>query len=240
MDSSKYQNGKIYKIIDIGYSKCYIGSTWEKLNSRMSHHRYRYRNKTGQTSSAILFDEFGVENCKIELIEYYPCNNLEELRKREGHYIQNTDCVNKRIAGRTGKDYYNDNIEELREKHRQYGRDNKEYVKEKSRQHYQAKKKTYQERNKKWNDNNKEKRKEYNRSETNKEYQKWYIENRKEHISERGKAYYERKKDEIIKSHKQKITCCCGSIIRKAGKAEHERSNKHQEYLKQQVANTEE
>ena len=37
MDSSKYQNGKIYKITDIGYSKCYIGSTCESLsNSRMS------------------------------------------------------------------------------------------------------------------------------------------------------------------------------------------------------------
>ena len=34
MDSSKYQNGKIYKITDIGYSKCYIGSTCEKIKQQ--------------------------------------------------------------------------------------------------------------------------------------------------------------------------------------------------------------
>jgi hypothetical protein len=29
-----------------------------------------------------IFDEYGIENCKIELIENYPFNNIEELRKR--------------------------------------------------------------------------------------------------------------------------------------------------------------
>ena len=30
------------------------------------------------------FDEFCVENCKIILIEEYPCQNKKQLEKREG------------------------------------------------------------------------------------------------------------------------------------------------------------
>ena len=33
---NKYQRGKIYKIVDIGCTKCYIGSTIETLSNRMS------------------------------------------------------------------------------------------------------------------------------------------------------------------------------------------------------------
>ena len=33
-----------------------------------------------------LFAEFGYENCKIELIELYPCNSKAELHAREGFY----------------------------------------------------------------------------------------------------------------------------------------------------------
>ena len=31
---------------------------------------------------------------KIELIENYPCLGSEELLKREGFHIQNTECIN--------------------------------------------------------------------------------------------------------------------------------------------------
>ena len=106
---NKYQNGKIYKITDIGYNKCYIGSTCEELSMRMARHRgyYKYFLKCGKGShirSYDLFNEFGVENCKIELIEYYKCDTLAGLRRKEGEHIKNTtECVNKNVAGRTQK-----------------------------------------------------------------------------------------------------------------------------------------
>ena len=37
-DMSKYQNGKIFKIVDVGYSRCYIGSPCEELSQRMARH----------------------------------------------------------------------------------------------------------------------------------------------------------------------------------------------------------
>ena len=104
---NKYQYGKIYQITAIGYNKCYIGSTTEGLSLRMTRHGAGYKRFLNGNklfvSSYDLFNEFGVENCKIELIEYYKCNTLQELRKREGEHIKNIESVNKRVAGRTIK-----------------------------------------------------------------------------------------------------------------------------------------
>ena len=76
------------KIVDKGYRTCYIASTIEALSTRMAKHRSKYRNylNGGNASYKVLdiFDEFGVENCKIELIEVFPCENKMQLQKREG------------------------------------------------------------------------------------------------------------------------------------------------------------
>ena len=103
---NKYQNGKIYKIVDSGYTKCYIGSTVEPLSNRMAGHRSHYRRGKLNSNSKLLFDEFGTDNCRIELIEHFPCNSKEELLKREGNYISSTDCVNKVVPGRTKQEWH--------------------------------------------------------------------------------------------------------------------------------------
>jgi len=126
MEDKRYNRGKIYRIVDIGYSKCYIGSTIEDLKQRMTKHRDKYKQyqqgKYKYITSFSLFNEYDIENCKIELIENYPCNNKVELEAREGYHIRNEDCINKRIEGRTKQEYYNDNID----KFKQYRVDNKD------------------------------------------------------------------------------------------------------------------
>ena len=47
-----------------------------------------------------MFDEYGVDNCKIELIENTPFNSKEEHMKIEGQHIECNDCINKKVAGR--------------------------------------------------------------------------------------------------------------------------------------------
>ena len=115
MGENKYQKGQIYKILSPDFSKCYIGSTCEGLKQRFARHKHKYtqfkRYGTEHKRCIIsLFDEFGVQNCIIFLIEDWPCNNKKEFEKREGFYHQNTDCINKLVAGRTYKEYYNDTI----------------------------------------------------------------------------------------------------------------------------------
>ena len=112
---TKYQNGKIYQITDCNYTLCYIGSTTQSLSQRMACHRSYYKSRTKQYSCFSLFDAFGIDNCKIELMEAYPCNSKEELVKRKGEVIRQTNCVNKTIPNRTRKQWRLDHKEHLQE-----------------------------------------------------------------------------------------------------------------------------
>jgi len=104
-----YQNSKIYKITDNKNNECYIGSTTKSLAERLAHHRYAYKNGNGNLMSFGLFNKYGLENCKINLLMNYPCHNRKDLEKKEGEFIRNIDCINKYIAGRTKKQYYKEN-----------------------------------------------------------------------------------------------------------------------------------
>ena len=103
--SNKYASGKIYKVVDNAYAMCYYGSTTQSLSRRMVNHRKHYQEfrngKRNRVSVFDIFDAHGVETCKIELAEEFPCETKEQLHRREGFYVQNNECVNKQIAGRT-------------------------------------------------------------------------------------------------------------------------------------------
>ena len=126
-----FQKGKIYAIWDNNYTKCYIGSTVEELSKRMTKHRDSYKhylhNNGNLTTAFHLFNEFGIENCKIELLEMYPCQNRTELEAREGYHIRNTICVNRKIMGRTKQQHYYDTIEHSKAQRKEYRERTKEH-----------------------------------------------------------------------------------------------------------------
>lgn len=141
---TKYDNGKIYKIeSDLG-DLIYIGSTTkERLSSRLAQHVYVYRNKpkdgvpkkgkSPNYTSTILFDKYGVENCKIILIENYSCKSKDELTAREAHYIQTMQCVNKNSPAKFDWDkYYDKHKEELKARSKSWRINNLEHVKKQS------------------------------------------------------------------------------------------------------------
>ena len=80
-----YQNGKIYKIEDVGGNMCYIGSTTkEHLAQRMAEHRkgFRHWQKTGNGGNYTafqIFEKYGVENCRIILEDHENHENLAIL-----------------------------------------------------------------------------------------------------------------------------------------------------------------
>ena len=110
---NKYKNCKIDMVVDLAYTRKYIGSKTAGLPSRMApHRRNNLRYKDGKyhfPSIHELFDRYGLENCKIELVEEAPRESKEHLRKIEGQYIRNEDCVNKRIEGRIDEEYSHKN-----------------------------------------------------------------------------------------------------------------------------------
>ena len=133
-----YQNGKIYEVVNSINNKCYIGSTTQRLCVRMAGHRSNYKSCKSSYSSKILFEE-DYDNCKIILIENYPCDNKEQLHKRERHWVEQIDCLNKNIPSRT-KDEIIQYQKEYRENHKQnqkeYKIQNKQKIKEYKAQKY--------------------------------------------------------------------------------------------------------
>lgn len=117
-----YQKAKIYRIINDNIpGKVYYGSTTQPLSIRMGKHRNAAKSRNG--SSKQLFE---TGKPIIVLVENFPCDTKEELHKRERYYIENNDCINKCIPGRTDAEYYKDNIE----KRKQYIIDNKDRIKQ--------------------------------------------------------------------------------------------------------------
>ena len=129
---NKYVNSKIYQITDNAYTNCYIGSTYSTLAKRMSQHRDDYNRyiigKIAQTCSYDIFDEFGVENCKIELVESYPCESRDDLNKCEGYWIRETQCVNRVMTGRTRHQYREDNRDTIAEHKKEYAATHKDVI----------------------------------------------------------------------------------------------------------------
>ena len=125
-----YQEGKIYKIYNTTNDDIYVGSTTQKLCERMRDHRYSITDaKAGKQLIYKAFREHGVDNFYIELIEKCPCNDRQELRRKEGEYIRSLKpSLNKRIAGRTKTEYLDDSREHRLAVMQTYYQDNKEHL----------------------------------------------------------------------------------------------------------------
>jgi len=140
-----YTNSKVYKIWSNKGDMIYIGSTTKKyLSQRMNSHRTDYaRFKNGKSnfiSSFKLFEEYGLENCFIELIEAKEFRSKDELHQLEGTYIRELGCVNRCIAGRTKKEYRAENITEILNKEKEFRDKNKEKIAIEMDQYYKKNK----------------------------------------------------------------------------------------------------
>ncbi len=180
-----YQNGKIYKIVNYENDDIYIGSTCEPtLARRLAEHVSCYkRYLDGKFAYLTSFKVIETGNYDIQLIEMYPCNNKMELHAREGYWIRLVDCVNKNVAGRSKKKYYEVNKEAISKQRKVYREENREMISKQRKAYY----------------------------ESNKDKKKAYYENNKERISEKrdkqqecicGKTYTLRHKARHMKSKK--------------------------------------
>ena len=225
MDNNRYKNGQIYKIVDVGYNMCYIGSTCEELSQRMARHRKEYRNYLNggkyYITSFEIFNQYGIDNCKIERIEKCVCNDKEELRKREGYYIKTMDCVNKQTAGQTNEEYRNRHHDTLCNKKMEHYWKNRDEINEKAKMKYTcecgaivriAGKAEH------------EKMKKHQRFLGN-----ISVEDEEKERAKKKKEAYNRR----LEKCKIKYTCVCGSILRQGDKSAHEKSKKHQQWIEE-------
>jgi hypothetical protein len=174
----KYEKGKIYKLVDNTNGNIYIGSTIQLLSKRKHEHSNLKKNSC---VSKLIIDNGDYD---IILIENYPCNSKEELLARERYFIENMECININIPGRTNKEWYNNNKERILKKKKEWYYDNIEHNKKYNKEYYKINKEYY----KIYREKNKEKFKEYCKN--NKDKQKEYYNNNKNKII--NKYYYEK------------------------------------------------
>ena len=72
-------------------------------------------------------------NYKLELLENCEIKTKQELLERERYFIENSECVNKEIPGRTKnesqKEYYNTNKDKILTHQKEYYNVNKDNLK---------------------------------------------------------------------------------------------------------------
>ena len=126
-----YENGLIYTIRSHQTDDIYIGSTTQPLYKRIHQHKQNFKAwNIGKFSYVSSFELIKYDDVYIELLELCPCSNKNELHKREGELQREMDCVNKEIAGRTKKEYYQDNKNKIKESIKVNRKNNKEYYDE--------------------------------------------------------------------------------------------------------------
>ena len=111
---------KIYQIVDNTNGNVYIGKTIKiYLSQRLSNHTYYTRKNTNRCMSREIIKN---GNYKIELIEETP----DETRER--YWIENTECINRTIPGRTRKEYQKDNKEKIKKHQKNYYENHKDKI----------------------------------------------------------------------------------------------------------------
>lgn len=156
-----YKNGKLYTIrCKTDEALIYVGSTLNPLYKRMYGHNQHARDEKRTSLLYTKMRELGIDNFYIELYEEYPCNNKEQLNKREGEVIRLIGTLNEKISGRTFKEYYNDHKEKLLEHNKEYYNENKERVLNICKEYRETHKEQKKETDRLYRENNKEKIKE--------------------------------------------------------------------------------
>ena len=199
-------------------------------------------------------ERFWLEELKASLNKYIPTrtpkeyreDNKEKIAEKDKKYRENNEEKIKKYREDNKekiKKYYENNKENLKK----YREDNKEKIAEKDRKYREKNKekiKKYREDNKekikKYREKNKEKlaeqKKKYRKD--NKEKIKKYREDNKEKIAEQRKKYQQDNKEKIAEKLKEKYTCECGSVLRKADRKRHEKTSKHQNYISTKTPET--
>lgn len=226
-EENKYANGKIYRIWVDWCDKQYIGSTIVHLSVRKGQHKF---NAKKRRQDSLLYKEIAendYEGFHVELIEYYPCTNKGELLAREGYYIRKSisegvTLYNKCIECGNNEEFRKEKIEKDRQHMKKYRKEHKMELSEKQKKYREEYKMELAEKQKKYRETHKE---ELTKS------KKSYYERNKSEINRKNKEWVNRNKDKVLLKNKEKYECVCGSFVLLYGKARHERSKKHQDFV---------
>ena len=194
----RYKRGMIYTIRNIkDDAMIYVGSSINNLSKRFDNHKKCCKYSKSGMKLYSLIENNDWTDWYIELYEAYPCNNKKELNRREGEVIREIGTINKCIAGRTKKEWTEDNPEYYKEYYKKYYEMNADKIK-------------------KWREDN---------TKYIKEYKKVYRECNADIIKENAKQYYKDNIDKFKEYREEKVCCnICGAFSSKHHLARHQKT----------------
>ena len=209
---------RYYRIKSLTDKKTYIGRTHFNLNVRLDNHKRSLKLKTskdknslaGCGSFAIIQDKVLGIDYEMELINQFDIDSeleskiVEQIYLDEERAINIGNVVNKRNAYISKEQ----KKQQQKQSHKIYYEKNKDKILDHKKQYY---------------DNN--------RISAGENKKKYYEQNKTE-LLEYAKKYREEHKTELSDRDKVKFTCECGKTCRKAEKARHCKSSRHQKYIK--------
>jgi len=211
----------IYKIYckDENIKDCYVGST-NDLHKRKNEHKNKCNNSNSKEYNYKVYEFIrangGFENFDFMILEQFENKMIkQDLLKIEGQYIKNNNTtLNSNVAGRTVKDYKEENKEKMQKYHKEYYEENKKNILEYAKNYREDNKKQINEKKKANYEDNKEKIL---------EKQKEYYQKNKE----KRKEYYEDNKQQINEKRKEKVECIyCKALITNCNILRHQRTIK--------------
>jgi len=225
-----YSKTIIYKLVhkeDIYDENIYIGHSTNMVQRKRQHKKCccnpnnkEYNDKKYQ----YIRENGGWDKWDMILVEKYPCNDVNEAKARERHWIKELKSkLNIYEPCRTMKEWREDNKEKIKEQYIKYREANKQKIANKKKEYYENNKEKICEKKKQYYENNKEK--------INQKHKEAH-ENNRESRNQKTREYYENNKEEINQKRKEKTTCECGSVVSKHHISTHRKSIKHQEWLK--------
>jgi hypothetical protein len=129
--------GSVYKLVcnDLNAAECYVGST-VSVRNRKSKHKYNCNNVNATGYNLRLYqyirENGGWENWVLIELEQIEYERKPELHARERYHMEILGAtLNSRNPNRTGAEYYQDNINHIRQIHKQYYSNNKEKMDQK-------------------------------------------------------------------------------------------------------------
>ena len=196
-----YQGGRIYTIrCKIDDTLIYVGSTTQPLAKRWEKHKRDSRQIKHQNRLIYKTINNDWEPWYIELYEEYPCENKEQLNRREGEIIRLMGTLNSKISGITQQESsklsYEKHREELLEAKRQYRINNLDKVRLTEKQNYQKHREKRLEASRQYHINNIEARNEYSQKyneEHKEELAAKKLAKGKEYINMKRREYYAKK-----------------------------------------------
>ena len=111
---NKYKRGKIYTIRNYIDNEIYVGSTIQPLHKRWYKHKSKCESRQPNMKLYHHMRNIGIDNFYIELHEEHICENVQQLRRREGQVMRELkSSLNQVIAGRTKQEYSREYYEKI-------------------------------------------------------------------------------------------------------------------------------